>query len=121
MGGKTMRPVELREKPATLPSATPRKTSWPFTGTLRRAGKVGGLSTWTGIILTTGALYFGRSFFIPIALSALLVFLLAPLVNRLVRAGWNNVIAVAAAVSVAFVLLSSVGVIVGLQLYDLAQ
>jgi predicted PurR-regulated permease PerM len=51
----------------------------------------------------------------------LLVFLLAPLVNRLVRAGWNNVIAVAAAVSVAFVLLSSVGVIVGLQLYDLAQ
>jgi predicted PurR-regulated permease PerM len=79
------------------------------------------VSLWIATLITIAALYFARPFFVPVALSLLLAFLLAPLVSRLTRAGWNNVAAVVATVFIAFGVLSLMGGVVGVQLYHLAQ
>ncbi|WP_370162218.1 AI-2E family transporter [Limimaricola soesokkakensis] len=67
------------------------------------------------------ALYFGREILIPLALSILLTFALAPLAKRLQRIGLPRVPAVLGAVLLAFVALGAFGVIVGNQLLHLAE
>jgi predicted PurR-regulated permease PerM len=74
-----------------------------------------------GIFLTAAGLYFAKTFFVPVALALLLTFLLAPLVGRLSRADFNNVFAVLSAVTITSLLVTAIGAVVVLQLYDLAQ
>ena len=65
------------------------------------------------------ALYFGRTVFVPIALAALITFLLSRLVSRLEK--WiGRVPSVLLCVVVAFTILGAVGWIVGRQVVDLA-
>lgn len=67
------------------------------------------------------ALHFGQAVFIPIALAALLGFLLAPIVVRLRRWGLGRISAVLAAVTFAFTLIFAVGSVVTWQVNGLAR
>ncbi len=80
-----------------------------------------GLTTAVVVVLVIAALYFGRDIFIPIALSALLSFALAPLVRRLRRFGVPRLPAVLGVVILAFVVLLTFAGVVALQVGDLAQ
>jgi predicted PurR-regulated permease PerM len=79
------------------------------------------LLTAGGIVLAIGGLYFGRDIFIPFALSILLGFALAPLVNRLRRLKLPRVAAVLLAVTLAFVLIGGIAYVVGRQVVQLAD
>jgi predicted PurR-regulated permease PerM len=71
------------------------------------------------ICVTVAALYFAQEVLIPIALAALLSFLLAPLVKQLERLRLPRVLAVIATVLIAFALLFGIGWIVYDQLHEL--
>lgn len=79
------------------------------------------LLTAGGIVLAIGGLYFGRDIFIPFALSILLAFALAPLVNWFRRLRLPRIAAVVVAVALAFVLIGGVAFVVGRQLVQLAS
>jgi predicted PurR-regulated permease PerM len=66
-----------------------------------------------GIVLAL--LYFGRAVLIPLALSVLLTFLLAPVVTALQRRGLPRIPAVVFVVACAFVIFAAIGWIVVLQ------
>jgi predicted PurR-regulated permease PerM len=66
------------------------------------------------------ALYFGRAVFVPLALAVLLSFALAPMVLRLRRWHLNRFASVIAAVVIAFCVITSLGVLVGSQIAQLA-
>src|SRR6478735_11645211 len=71
------------------------------------------------IAFVVAALYFGRTVFVPIALAALITFLLSRLVSRLEK--WiGRVPSVLLCVVVAFTILGAVGWTVGRQVVDLA-
>lgn len=82
------------------------------------------LSAAAGIIVVSaviGALYFGRDILIPIALSVLLSFALAPLVRRMQRLAVPRVAAVLLAVLLTFAGIGAFGVVVGGQIVRLAE
>src|SRR3954452_6098573 len=74
-----------------------------------------------GIVLAIGGLYFGRDIFVPFAVSILLSFVLAPLVNRLQRLRLPRIAAILVAVALAFVVIGALAIVVGTQLVQLAD
>jgi predicted PurR-regulated permease PerM len=72
------------------------------------------------LLLSVALLYFGREFLIPIALSVLIAFLLAPLVWRLEKWRLGRVGSVMVATVLAFAVLGLLGYVVTGQLMDLA-
>ncbi len=73
------------------------------------------------VVLAIAVLYFGRGFFIPLALAILISFLLAPLVMRLERWKLGRIAAVIIVTLFAFGVIGGIGTIVGGQLIDLAN
>lgn len=73
------------------------------------------------VFAVVAALYFGRAFFIPLALAALLSFLLVPIVIRLRHWGLGRITAVLATVVLAFTVIFVVAGIVTIQINDLAN
>ena len=74
-----------------------------------------------GVAVVIAALYFAQDFLIPLALSVLLSFLLAPLVARLERWRLGRVPSVVIVVVLALGLLSGILLIVTGQLLDLGR
>ena len=72
-------------------------------------------------VAVIAALYFGRVVLIPFALAILLCFLLTPLVILLRRWKFGRRLSVVCAVSLAFLVIGGIGVLVSLQLADLAH
>ena len=79
------------------------------------------LITLATFCLLTVILYFGQDVLIPIALAALMSFLMAPLVGALEKRRVPRVIAVSLCVLVVFAALGGLGWIVGRQVVTLAQ
>src|SRR4051812_24076590 len=73
------------------------------------------------IALSATALYFGREFFVPLALAILLSFALAPPVRWLRRVHMPRLPAVLLVVVVAFLLILSFAGVVAWQIADLAN
>ncbi|WP_199272478.1 AI-2E family transporter [Paraburkholderia acidisoli] len=73
----------------------------------------------TGVIVVSG-LYFGRAVLIPITLSVLLSFLLAPLVTTLRRIHVPQFLAICVAVLVTVLALAGVGALIAAQIYQLS-
>lgn len=73
------------------------------------------------MLVVVTALYFGRGIFIPLALSILLSFLLAPIVVRLRRVGLGRITAVLATVALAFTIIFAVAGVVTVQVNELAN
>jgi predicted PurR-regulated permease PerM/methanogenic corrinoid protein MtbC1 len=71
------------------------------------------------VCITVAALYFAQEVLIPLALAALLSFLLAPLVTRLEHFHLPRVAAVIVTVLIAFAILFGIGWVVFDQLHDL--
>lgn len=74
-----------------------------------------------GVLLAIAALYFGREFFIPFTLAALLSFALSPVINRLRRWRVPRVAAVVVTVSLAFSIIGGLSYVVAGQLVSLAD
>ncbi|HEX7934457.1 MAG TPA: AI-2E family transporter, partial [Paraburkholderia sp.] len=73
----------------------------------------------TGVVVVS-ALYFGRAVLIPITLSVMLSFLLAPLVQMLRRLHMGQLPSIFIAVLFALATLLAVGMLIGAQLVQLA-
>lgn len=73
------------------------------------------------IVLVVAVLYFGREFFIPIALAILISFLLGPLIMRLERMHLGRVASVIVATLLAIGVIGGVGYIVAEQVIELAD
>src|SRR4051812_3664159 len=73
------------------------------------------------IILVVSVLYFGREFWIPIALAVLFSFLLAPLVIQLERLKIGRVASVIATTLVAFAIVGGIMAMVATQIIELAN
>lgn len=105
-----------------MPQSPPRPASIRVPAASRRSGAdaLGGIWAITLTTFIIGALYFGREVLIPLALAALITFLLAPLVSRLER--WLGRIG-----AVIFAMLTILGATaagtwtLGLQAVDLAD
>jgi predicted PurR-regulated permease PerM len=72
-------------------------------------------------VAAMAVLYFGREFFVPLALAILLSFLLAPLVNRFERVRLGRAGSVLLAAALGFVAIGAIGYAVGGQVIDLAN
>ena len=72
-------------------------------------------------VVIVGVLYFARDILVPLALAVLLSFALGPLVALLRRAHLGRVLSVAAAVLLAFLVITGIGSLVGTQLGQLAD
>lgn len=72
-------------------------------------------------MLVVAVLYFAREIFIPLALSILGAFLLAPVVTRLRRWGWPRMPAVLTVVTLAFAIMGVVGLLMSSQLSELGH
>ncbi|MGE5610507.1 MAG: AI-2E family transporter [Bacillota bacterium] len=86
-----------------------------------REGRYSSVLLMAAIAIVVAALYFAKSVLVPLALAALLSFLLAPLVKRLQRLGLHRVLAALLATSISFVIIGAIGWIVWSQLIDLAS
>jgi predicted PurR-regulated permease PerM len=73
------------------------------------------------LVVVVTALYFGRAILIPLALSVLLSFALAPALIRLRRWGLGRVPAIIAVVALVFVAVVGFGALVASQVVDLAD
>lgn len=73
------------------------------------------------MLITVGALYFGREILIPLALSILLSFVMTPPLLWLRRRGMPRIGAVIVVVSIAFAALGGITLTVGTQLVQLAE
>lgn len=80
-----------------------------------------GLLTAAALALAVAALHYGREILIPLALAALLAFLLDPLVVRLRRAGVPRPAAIGGVLLLVAALLGATSVFVGSQLVQLGQ
>lgn len=78
-----------------------------------------GLSTLAVVVVCIAALYFGREIFIPLVLAILLSFVLAPIVNLLRRLRMPRVPAIVLTVLLSLGIISSIGVVIGIQIADL--
>jgi predicted PurR-regulated permease PerM len=72
-------------------------------------------------VIVIGALYFAREVFVPLALAVLLSFALGPLVLLLRRWHFGRVPSVLVAVVLAFIIIFSIGTLIGGQLAQLAE
>lgn len=79
------------------------------------------LSVLLGVCLVTAVLYLGKPFLLPLAISILLAFLLAPLAGRLETAGCGRIASVIIVTLVAFSVLATALYVVGSQAVDLAK
>jgi predicted PurR-regulated permease PerM len=79
------------------------------------------VSLLTSIGVLVALLYFAQEVLVPLALSVMLAFLLAPLSTRLERWRLGRVSSVLAVVGIAFAIILSVGWVVGRQLVQLAE
>ena len=79
-----------------------------------------GLSVLNAGAVVVAGLYFGRELFVPLVLAVLLAFVLAPAVSLLQRARIGKAPSVLIAVALAFVVISSIGLVVGRQATMLA-
>jgi predicted PurR-regulated permease PerM len=73
------------------------------------------------VVLVVAALYWAQRILIPIALSVLLCFILAPFVNALHRRGLNRSLSVIVVVALALMLVMSIGAVITLQLGRLVE
>jgi predicted PurR-regulated permease PerM len=73
------------------------------------------------VLIVVAVFYFARTIFVPLALSILLSFMLAPLVIRLRRWGLGRIPAAIMVVLVAFAILGVIGAVMASQLADLAH
>lgn len=73
------------------------------------------------IALVVAGLYFGRDILVPLALAALLGFVLDPLISRLCRLGLRRGLAVGVVTSGTLSLLVGIGLLVGLQMVQLSS
>jgi predicted PurR-regulated permease PerM len=80
-----------------------------------------GLGTLAVGVIVIAALYVGREVFVPLALAILLSFALGPFVMLLRRWHFGRVPSIVAAVMLAFLLISCIGVLLGSQLVEFAQ
>lgn len=82
-----------------------------------------GRGVWTAaaLALAVAALYYGREVLVPLALAALLAFLLDPLVVRLRRLGLPRMAAIGGVLVLLATLLAATSVFVGSQLVQLGQ
>ncbi|MCK3781114.1 AI-2E family transporter [Ensifer sesbaniae] len=100
-------PVEMAElHPLTLSRATAETSKLP---------------TLVASAVTVAVLYFARDVFLPLAIAILLTFALAPGVSRLRRTGCPRSVAVVGTVTTAFLFLTAFGVIVALQISEVAR
>ena len=72
-------------------------------------------------VVIVGILYWFRDLFIPLALSVLLTFLLAPVATRLERLGAGRIVAAVCAVALAILVVGGIGYTFTGQLADLAN
>lgn len=79
------------------------------------------LSVLFSVCLVTAVLYLGKPFLLPLALSILLAFLLAPLAARLEAAGCGRIFSVILTTALAFFILATALYVVGSQAVDLAK
>ncbi|MBZ7927530.1 AI-2E family transporter (plasmid) [Ensifer adhaerens] len=79
------------------------------------------LPTLAASAATVAVLYFARDVFLPLAIAILLTFALAPVVSRLRRAGCPRSVAVVGTVTLAFLFLTAFGIIVALQISEVAR
>lgn len=79
------------------------------------------LPTLVATAATVAVLYFARDVFLPLAIAILLTFALAPLVSRLRRVGCPRSVAVIGTVTTAFLFLSAFGVVIAMQVSEVAQ
>ena len=79
-----------------------------------------GLSALNAGAVVVAALYFGRELLVPLVLSVLLAFVLAPVVALLRRARLGKAPAVLVAVALAFTIIAGIGAVVGSQATTLA-
>ena len=96
------------------PNGRPNRVYPPHTPTLH-----GLASVVTGVVVVSG-LYFGRAVLIPIILSVLLSFLLAPLVTTLRRLHMGQLPSIFIAVFFALAMLLGAGALIGAQIVQLA-
>jgi predicted PurR-regulated permease PerM len=90
--------------------------------TLSRAtAETSKLPTLAASAATVAVLYIARDVFLPLAIAILLTFALAPVVSRLRRAGCPRSVAVIGTVTMAFLFLAAFGVIVALQISEVAR
>lgn len=75
---------------------------------------------YAGAVIVAG-LYYGQELLVPLVLASLLAFVLAPICALLQRAWVPRIVAVMAAVILAFALLGGIGLVVGHQVASLAS
>ena len=100
-----------------LPAPAPRQNEVTPPG----VPSVTGLMTLAVGVVVLGALYLGRDIFLPIVLSVLLAFVIAPFVDLLRRWRVPRVPAAIVSVIVALGIVLSLGGVIGLQLAGLAS
>jgi predicted PurR-regulated permease PerM len=100
----------------------PLPTLWPRAMAVGPAAPpISPTATVAVLVVVVGALYLGREILIPVALSILLSFMLAPIVTRLRRWGLGRIPSVLAVVVLLFVALLGLGSIVASQVVHLAD
>ena len=97
------------------------KEEKPSYSLVRPQGSASGLTGLMAGVLVVVVLYFARAFFIPIALSLLLTFVLAPVVLRLRKVGLGRVSSVLLAVTLSFAIMTAMGLFVSLQFLELVK
>jgi len=96
------------------------ESHWSVRRTMDHQALVGAMATTViGVVIVT-ALYLGQDIFVPLALSILLSFVLAPLTRAIQRAKIPRSIAVISVVLLAFAVLFGLGTVMGTQLAQLA-
>ena len=73
------------------------------------------------LVVTVAALYLAAEVLIPVAMAILLTFVLAPVVTRMERLGLGRVVSILLAVGAVFLVLFSIGFVVGNQMMSLAS
>lgn len=116
-------PIARRRSPADrsrtrrmpIPPETPRRG-------IAAAGTPGpGLAMLQGALLVVAVLYFARELLIPLVLSVLVAFVLAPVMRAFRRFGLPRVAAVLLAVLLGFIVVLGIGALMGRQATQLAE
>ena len=111
-----MKNSPVTSMPNASPGARPRRSE-----VYTAAKPFSGLAMLAISVIVVTALYFAREVFVPLALAILLSFALGPVVMLLRRWHFGRVPAVAVTVLLAFLVIFSVGTLIGSQLTQLAE
>src|SRR6516225_7052842 len=93
----------------------------PETNESKKPHQIGRLVELAYLIVFLGLCSWAKDFLLPIVLAALISFLVAPLVSRLERWGLHSIVAVFAAVAVAFALIGAVCTTLSIETLDLVN